>query len=98
MEHTAARLLPPPAALPPPRAQVRIVQQYMMLAAKLTSHRSLAAGLQYVTLVRHPIRRFLSEFYETYDGWEHVFRSWPRLVTACPDPSPTPTPNSYPNP
>ena len=26
-----------------------------MLAAKLTSHRSLAAGLQYVTLIRHPI-------------------------------------------
>jgi hypothetical protein len=84
-EHTAARRLPPPAALPPPRAQVRIVQQYMMLAAKLTSYRSLAAGLQYVTLLRHPIRRFLSEFYETYDGWELNFLSWPRVATACPD-------------
>ena len=61
------------------------MQQYMMLAAKLTSHRSLAAGLQYVTLVRHPIRRFLSEFYETFNGWEHSFRSWPRIATACSD-------------
>lgn len=62
---------------------VRVLQQYVMLAAKLTSRRSLAAGLQYVTLVRDPIKRFLSEFYETYNGWEHKFQTWPRVSTPC---------------
>ena len=54
-----------------------------MLAAKLSARRSLAAGLQYVTLVRDPIKRFLSEFYETYNGWEHKFQSWPRVASPC---------------
>jgi hypothetical protein len=39
-----------------PHSPVRIVQQYVMLSAKLTSRRSLAAGLHYVTLVRDPIK------------------------------------------
>ena len=43
---------------------------YVMLAAKFTTRRPLAEGLHYVTLLRDPISRFLSEFYETYDGWE----------------------------
>ena len=44
-----------------------MLQLYMMLAAKLTSRRSLAAGMSYVTMLREPISRFLSEFYETCD-------------------------------
>ena len=39
-----------------------------MLAWKLTTRLALAANLHYVTLLREPTRRLISEFYETYDG------------------------------
>ena len=48
----------------------RGTELYVMLAAKFTIRHPLAEGLHYVTLLRDPISRFLSEFYETYDGWE----------------------------
>jgi hypothetical protein len=54
----------------------------VMLAARLSAP-SLAAplsrGLHYVALLREPITRLLSEFYETYDGWEAKFGTPPKL-------------------
>ena len=60
-------------------APVRVMQTFMMLSARLTSNAQLSHGLHYVTLLRQPIRRFLSEFYETYDGWEASFGTPPRV-------------------
>ena len=60
-------------------APVRVLQAYVMLSARLTSLSPLSSGLHYVTLLREPTRRFVSEFYETYDGWESVFGTPPRL-------------------
>ncbi len=60
--------------------QVRVLQSYLMLSARLTSEYALAKGVHYVTLLRQPIRRFLSEFYETYDGWEATFLTPPKLA------------------
>lgn len=48
-----------------------------MLSARLTSRAHLSHGIHYVALLRDPIRRFLSEFYETYDGWEATFATPP---------------------
>ena len=66
-------------------APVRVVQMYLMLASKLTTRLPLAANLHYVTLLREPTRRFISEFYETYDGWEVRFGTPPQLSSyeAC---------------
>eukprot|EP00308_Calcidiscus_leptoporus_P001424 CAMPEP_0119378666 /NCGR_PEP_ID=MMETSP1334-20130426/49299_1 /TAXON_ID=127549 /ORGANISM="Calcidiscus leptoporus, Strain RCC1130" /LENGTH=310 /DNA_ID=CAMNT_0007397949 /DNA_START=78 /DNA_END=1010 /DNA_ORIENTATION=- len=52
---------------------VRVVQKYMMAAARLTSKRSLARDNHYVTILREPVTRFLSEFYESFDGWEAAY-------------------------
>ena len=57
---------------------VRMMQLHVMYSAKLTSLNPLATGLRYVTLFREPIDRFLSEFYETYDGWETTHSTPPR--------------------
>jgi len=62
-----------------------MVQMHVMMAAKLTTLNPLASGLRYITLFREPIARFLSEFYETYDGWETTHRTPPeqRREDAC---------------
>ena len=60
-------------------APVRTLQSYLILAARLTSSVPLGRGIHYVALLRDPITRFLSEFYETYDGWERNFGTPPRL-------------------
>jgi len=39
-----------------------------MVAAKVAGKLTLAYGLHYVTMLREPLSRFLSEFYETYNG------------------------------
>ena len=62
---------------------VHVLQQYVMLAAKLAASVPLAGHLRYVTIVREPLQRFLSEFYETYDGWEHKYATWPKSERAC---------------
>lgn len=49
---------------------VRVVQEVVMRAANLSSDSHLAARQSYVTILREPLSRFISEFYETYDGWE----------------------------
>ena len=66
-------------------APVRVVQMYLMLASKLTTRFPLAANLHYVTLLREPTRRFISEFYETNAGWEVRFGTPPQLSSyeAC---------------
>jgi len=60
-------------------APVRVLQAYMMLAAKMTTYYPLARGIHYAALLREPTSRFLSEFYETYDGWEARFNTPPHL-------------------
>ena len=66
-------------------APVRVLHAYLMLAARLTSSHALASGIHFVTLLREPLSRFLSEFYETYDGWEVHHGTPPRLsqMSAC---------------
>jgi len=32
-------------------------------------------NVHFVTMLREPLARTISEFYETYDGWEHVFHT-----------------------
>ena len=61
-------------------APVRVLQTYLMLASRLAESQALASGIRYVTLLREPTRRFLSEFYETYDGWEAHHGTPPRLM------------------
>ena len=61
-------------------APVRVLQKYLMLASRLAESHALASGIHYATLLREPTRRFLSEFYETYDGWEAHHGTPPRLV------------------
>jgi len=64
-------------------APLRVLQLYVMLSAKMASRRSLASGLYYVTVLREPTRRFLSEFYETFDGWEAKYNTPPRVIWPC---------------
>lgn len=47
-----------------PHSVPTCAQLYVMLSAKMASRRSLASGIYYVTVLREPTRRFLSEFYE----------------------------------
>ena len=54
-----------------------------MLSAKTAGRRHLAESIHYVTMLREPLDRFLSEFYETYDGWEAVFGTPPHLRRPC---------------
>ena len=49
------------------------------MQARLAESAALSGGLHYVTLLRAPISRFLSEFYETYNGWEATHGTPPRL-------------------
>ena len=63
-------------------APVRLLQAYLILSARLTTSVPLARGIHYVALLREPTRRFLSEFYETYDGWEAKLGTPPRLPRA----------------
>ena len=60
-------------------APVRVLQNYVMLSARLAAASPLSHGIHYIALLREPITRFLSEFYETYDGWEAKFGTPPRL-------------------
>ena len=60
-------------------APVRVLQNYVMLSARLAAASPLSHGIHYIALLREPIARFLSEFYETYDGWEAKFGTPPRL-------------------
>ncbi|EOD33412.1 hypothetical protein EMIHUDRAFT_455818 [Emiliania huxleyi CCMP1516] len=62
---------------------LRVVQSHVMFAARLAGERSKAAGLRYVTMLREPLARFLSEFYENYNGWEWQFGTPPRVRHPC---------------
>ena len=64
-------------------APVRVLQMYLMLSAKFMPLHPLARGLHYVALLREPIKRLLSEFYETYDGWEATFDTPPKLARSA---------------
>jgi hypothetical protein len=60
-------------------APARVLHAYLRFAAKLSSNALLANGMHFVTLLREPVHRFLSEFYETYDGWEVTHNTPPSL-------------------
>ena len=64
-------------------APVAALQQWVMLSATLLENRELSANLHYVTLLREPIERFLSEFYENFDGWEVTHGTPPRARGGC---------------
>ena len=49
-------------------APVRRIQAHLMLASRLARSPVLPTRIHYVTLLRKPQQRFLSEFYETYVG------------------------------
>ncbi len=67
-------------------APVRETEATLLWAASLSgTARGHAAdgyrgGLHFVTMLREPVERFLSEFYETYNGWEVRFATPPRVL------------------
>ena len=55
--------------------------QGALLSAQLLGRRGLGGTLLWATMLREPRSRFLSEFYESYNGWEVVFGTPPHRAT-----------------
>lgn len=67
-------------------APVREVQgalQGALLSAQLLGQGLGGTKLLWATMLREPRSRFLSEFYESYNGWEVVFGTPPHRATPC---------------